>query len=136
MKFLALTRSTAAVLPAFATSTGGSIAASSIPMAGLAISATTAASKIGDLSPSRVLAVDVLAWVEKGDLGAATKPIKDFEIAWDGAEAVLKPRAVIDWTGVDKAIDRASTELRAGKPATKAGAQSLKDALAVIDAVN
>ena len=136
MKFLALTRSTAAVRPAFATSTGGSSAASSIPMAGLAISATTAASKIGDLSPSRVLAVDVLAWVEKGDLGAATKRIKDLEIGWDGAEAGLKPRAVIDWTGVDKAIDRASTELRAGEPATKAGAQSLNDLLAVIEAVN
>ena len=136
MKFLALTRSTAAVLPAFATSTGGSSAASSIPMAGLTISAATAASKVGDLSPSRVIVVDVLAWVEKGDLGAATKPIKDLEIAWDGAEAVLKPRAVIDWTGVDKTIDRASTELRTGEPATKAGAQSLNDLLAVIEAVN
>ena len=136
MKFLALTRSTAANLPAFATSTGGSSAASSIPIAGLTISAATAASKVGDLSPSRVLTVDVLAWVEKGDLGAATKRIKDLEIGWDGVEAGLKPRAVIDWTGVDKAIDRVSTELRAGEPATKAGAQSLKDALAVIDAVN
>ena len=92
MKFPALTPSTAAVPFAFATSTGGSI--------------------------------------------AATKRIKDLEIAWGGAEAALKPRAASDWQVVDKTIDRALTELRAGKPDTKVGAQSLKDLLAVIDAVN
>ena len=51
MKFLALTRSTAVVLLAFATSSGGSIAARSILMAGLAtsVATATAASKLGDL---------------------------------------------------------------------------------------
>ena len=106
---------------------GASAASATSPLPANA-SQAKAASKLGNLTEFRSIASDVAATVGNGDLSAAKARIKDLEVAWDSAEAGLKPRAADDWHVLDKAIDHALASLRADAP-TQADCKATMDAL-------
>lgn len=91
------------------------------------------ASRLGDLTPFRAIATEVRALVVRGDLSGARRRIRDLEIAWDRAEAGLKPRAARDWHRIDHALDQALDAVRADPPRAEPSRAALDTLLQTLD---
>ncbi|MBV9922906.1 MAG: hypothetical protein JOY78_18910 [Pseudonocardia sp.] len=81
-----------------------------------AAGAPTSHTRLGDLSAFRVITQDTLRLVTAGDQSGALARVRDLEIAWDDAEAHLKPRDKAAWTDLDAKIDKVLREVRAASP--------------------
>ncbi|QIM22132.1 hypothetical protein G7075_14935 [Phycicoccus sp. HDW14] len=89
-------------------------------------------SPLGDLTNFAVIVDDVSSKVSAGDQPAATTRVKDLEVAWDDAEAAIKPSSPGDWHTMDSAIDETLTALRASAPTPQASGAALKHLQGVI----
>lgn len=89
------------------------------------VTANAPVASLGDLTSFASIITDVQGIAAKGDLAAAKTRIKDFEIAWDGAEAGLKPMDPTHWGMIDEAADGAFTAIRAKTPDPAAVSETL-----------
>ncbi|WP_131787235.1 COG4705 family protein [Protofrankia symbiont of Coriaria ruscifolia] len=90
-------------------------------------------SSLGDLSEFRKITQDTLDLLNAGNQSGATARIGDLEIAWDNAEAHLKPKDKAAWTKIDKKIDTVLRALRATSPNSNSERAALTALLTTLD---
>ncbi|MEV4137173.1 hypothetical protein AB0J72_33995 [Dactylosporangium sp. NPDC049742] len=89
--------------------------------------------RLGNLSKFAVIVSDVQGKVTSNDLVGAKTRVKDLEVAWDNAEAGLKPRDATRWHEVDDRIDAVLTALRSAHPTQAACAPAVADLMKTLN---
>jgi uncharacterized membrane-anchored protein len=127
---LSSTRSTQAAGDS-ATTAGQGVVTAGQPSAGARQPHPT--TRLGNLSTFAAIAADVQSSVAKNDLAGGKTKVKKLEVAWDDAEAGLKPRDSAKWHQLDDEIDGVLTSLRAGQPTQADCDASLKALIATLN---
>ncbi|NMO53715.1 hypothetical protein HH310_21330 [Actinoplanes sp. TBRC 11911] len=120
-----------------AQTTPGDTATTGLTVKGTSTAAATRkphpTTRLGDLTSFVTIATDVQAKVNANNLSGGKTRVKDLEVAWDDAEAGLKPRDPGKWHKLDDQIDTVLTALRAGNPSQADCASSLKTLISTLD---
>jgi hypothetical protein len=90
-------------------------------------------SPLGDLSMLRSIVTDVTAIAAAGDLAGAETRAADFEAAWNGARATIRPINPAAWAVVDGTASAALAALRATTPNPAKVTAALAGLIAALD---
>jgi uncharacterized membrane-anchored protein len=96
----------------------------------------SATKPLGDLSPFRKIAEDMLRLVRANDLPGAKSRAGDLETEWDNAQARLRPMNPEKWTLMDSAIDDVLNKVRSPQQNGAESIASLESLIAVIDSLD
>jgi hypothetical protein len=89
--------------------------------------------KLGNVDRFAMIVTDVKKKVAENDLVGGKARAKDLEVAWDDAEAGLKPRDSARWHRLDDQIDAVLTALRASNPVQGDCASAVDTLMATLD---
>ena len=98
--------------------------------------ATTQLSRLGDLTPMRVIIADTLTLVNAGDVKGAIKRITEFETTWDKNASRLKKLDVRVWKKLDGASDIALSTVRYPSATQEEMKKDVGDLLSLLDNPN
>ncbi|MEA2697313.1 MAG: hypothetical protein QOI66_1584 [Myxococcales bacterium] len=88
---------------------------------------------LGDLTPFRKIAGEMLSVVRAGDVAGAKSQADGLETAWDNAQARMRPMNPEKWTVMDDAIDGVLVTTRARQSDTAAMNGSLQELIKVMN---
>lgn len=94
---------------------------------------TVAVGSLGDLSKFKTIVADVQTIAKTSNFVAAEKRVRDFETAWDEAEATLRPMSANAWGAIDGAADKAFRALRAASPSADTVTATLSALMTTLD---
>ena len=98
--------------------------------------AATQVSRLGELTPMRVIIADTLTLVNSGDIKGAIKRITEFESAWDKNASRLKKLDAKVWKKLDAASDVALSTVRYPSATQEEMKKDVGDLLNLLDNPN
>ncbi len=123
----------ALVVALFVIGGGGGYYARQAQLRNQAAATVSPTAPLGDITPFRTIAEDMLQKENAGDMAGAKTRADDLETIWDNSQARLRPMNEEKWTLMDGAIDDVLTKVRARQSNAGASSASLQSFISVMD---